>query len=73
MIFKTFVDLLFFTSIIITVIESFKPYFDHISFYSWLREPHFYDDYRERRVRDNQLLIHAAPERYEPASFRHGR
>lgn len=51
------------------IVEYFKPYFDRISFYSWLREPDFCDDYRERWMRDNQLSIHTAPERYELASF----
>ena len=51
------------------IVDYFKPYFDCISFYSWLREPDFCDNYRERWVKDNQLSINTSPERYELASF----
>ena len=29
------------------IVDSFKPYFDKIEFFSWLREPDFCDNYRE--------------------------
>lgn len=51
------------------IVNYFNPYFDRISFYSWLREPDFCDEYRERWLKDNQLSVHAVPERYELASF----
>lgn len=51
------------------IIDYFKPYFERISFYSWLREPDFCDDYRERWQRDIELSVNIAPERYELASF----
>ena len=30
------------------LVERFKPYFEQIEFYSWLREPDFCPDYRAR-------------------------
>ncbi len=51
------------------IIDYFKPYFERISFYSWLREPDFCDDYRERWQRDIELSVNISPERYELASF----
>ena len=47
----------------------FRPYFDKISFYSWLREPDFCDDYRQRWEKDKQWSVLAEPERFELASF----
>ena len=51
------------------LVEYFKPYFDTISYYSWLREPDFCDGYRERWARDNAISVNAKPERFELASF----
>ena len=51
------------------IVSYFKPYFEKISFYSWLREPDFCGNYRERWIRDNQLSIGVAPRRFELASF----
>lgn len=51
------------------ITDYFKPYFEHISFYSWLREPDFCNDYRERWQRDIALSGNIVPERYELASF----
>ena len=51
------------------IMDYFKPYFNKISFYSWLREPDFCNNYRERWIKDNQLSIQAAPKRFELASF----
>lgn len=51
------------------IINYFKPYFRNITYYSWLREPDFCDNYRERWDRDNQLSINVKPMRFELASF----
>jgi len=51
------------------LVEYFKPCFDTISYYSWLREPDFCDDYRGRWARDNAISVGAKPERFELASF----
>ena len=47
----------------------FKPYFECICFYSWIREPDFCDDYRERWQKDLALSVDKMPERFELASF----
>ncbi len=51
------------------IVSLFKPYFDSIEFYSWLREPDFCDDYRGRWERDKALSVNCEPERFELASF----
>ena len=51
------------------LVEYFKPYFESITYYSWLREPDFCDDYRQRWIRDNEISIGQKPERFELASF----
>ena len=51
------------------IVNYFKPYFEHISFYSWLREPDFCDDYQKRWLKDIELSVGIMPERYELASF----
>ena len=51
------------------IVRLFKPYFDRISFYSWIREPDFCPDYRERWERDKMLSVNAVPARFELASF----
>ena len=51
------------------IVDYFKPYFDSICFYSWLREPDFCNDYRARWRKDIELSVNAAPVRYELASF----
>ena len=51
------------------IVEQFKPYFDEIEFYSWLREPDFCPDYRARWERDKALSVGCAPQRFELASF----
>ncbi|MBR3474494.1 MAG: radical SAM protein [Oscillospiraceae bacterium] len=51
------------------IVERFKPFFDRIAFYSWLREPDFCPDYRSRWERDKALSVNAVPERFELASF----
>lgn len=45
------------------LIDYFKPYFNSITYYSWLREPDFCDDYAQRWYRDNQISVNASPER----------
>ena len=51
------------------LVERFKPYFERIEFYSWLREPDFCPDYRARWERDKALSVNTVPERFELASF----
>ena len=51
------------------IVDQFKPYFDHIEFFSWLREPDFCPDYRSRWERDKILSVNAVPPRFELASF----
>lgn len=50
------------------VVELFEPYFKDVTFYSWLREPDFCKNYKERWEKDN-LLSSIKPERFELASF----
>ena len=51
------------------IVDYFRPFFQHIAYYSWLREPDFCDHYRERWRRDQDISVNAAPERFELASF----
>lgn len=51
------------------IVNYFKPYFETIEFYSWLREPDYNTDYRKRRERDISLSINSKPRRFELASF----
>jgi hypothetical protein len=51
------------------IVDFFKPYFETITYYSWVREPDFCQDYENRWIKDNQLSINALPERFELASF----
>ena len=51
------------------IVNRFRPYFDTIAFYSWLREPDFCLDYRARWERDKQLSANCEPKRFELASF----
>lgn len=51
------------------IVEQFKPWFDKITFYSWLREPDFCPDYRAQWERDKALSTGEPPERFELASF----
>ena len=51
------------------IINYFKPYFKNISYYSWVREPDYVDDYKKRWYRDNELSINKKPMRFELASF----
>ncbi len=51
------------------VASYFYPYFERIEFYSWLREPDFCPDYRQRWEKDKALSKNAEPERFELASF----
>ncbi|MCH5263099.1 MAG: radical SAM protein [Lachnospiraceae bacterium] len=53
----------------IWLVNYFKPYFNSITYYSWLREPDYCDDYTQRWSRDNQISVNATPERFELASF----
>ena len=50
------------------VVKLFKPYFKDIEFYSWMREPDFCKDYKNRWIKDNELSSFK-PERFELASF----
>jgi hypothetical protein len=51
------------------IVDYFSPYFDKIAYYSWLREPDYCDNYKERWERDNQISKNTAPQRFELASF----
>ena len=51
------------------ILDCFKPYFEKIEFFSWLREPDFCPDYRERWERDKQLSVNTVPRRFELGSF----
>ncbi len=51
------------------IVDRFQPFFGRIEFYSWLREPDFCPDYRERWERDKRLSVNDAPQRFELASF----
>lgn len=51
------------------IVDYFKPFFNKITYYSWLREPDFCNDYRERWHRDNRISVNSKPERFELASF----
>lgn len=51
------------------VVDYFKPYFSNITFYSWLREPDFCQDYKARWLKDIALSPSKKPERFELASF----
>ena len=51
------------------IVDYFFPYFESIEFYSWLREPDFCDDYKDRWEKDKALCKNAVPERFELASF----
>lgn len=50
------------------IVNLFKPYFKDITFYSWMREPDFCSNYKERWIKDNELSS-IKPERFELASF----
>lgn len=52
----------------IWLINYFKPYFHNITYYSWLREPDYCNDYARRWQKDNQISVHTLPERFELAS-----
>lgn len=51
------------------VVDCFKPYFLNITFYSWLREPDYCKNYRNRWILDNKLSSGKKPKRFELASF----
>ncbi len=51
------------------IVDYFKPFFSKITYYSWLREPDFCNDYRERWIKDNDISVNSKPERFELASF----
>ena len=51
------------------IVDCFKPYFDKIEFFSWLREPDFCQNYRERWEIDKELSVNTVPRRFELGSF----
>ncbi len=51
------------------IMDFFSPYFEKIAFYSWLREPDFCEDYKNRWKRDLEISKNAVPQRFELASF----
>ena len=50
------------------IVSLFRPYFEDVTFYSWLREPDFCSEYRKRWNLDCALSS-KKPERFELASF----
>lgn len=50
------------------LVKLFKPYFKDITFYSWLREPDYCSNYKDRWIKDNELSS-IKPQRFELASF----
>ncbi len=51
------------------IVDYFRPYFENIGYYSWLREPDFCEDYQKRWLKDIALSTGIVPERFELASF----
>lgn len=51
------------------LVQLFQPYFEKIAYYSWLREPDFCQDYKNRWKRDCEISINTQPQRFELASF----
>lgn len=51
------------------IVNYFKPFFNKITYYSWLREPDFCSDYKERWERDIRISVNSKPQRFELASF----
>lgn len=51
------------------LVDYFRPYFENITFYSWVREPDYAPDYRARWERDKALSVGVGPQRFELASF----
>lgn len=51
------------------IVDYFRSYFERIAYYSWLREPDFCNDYKDRWQSDIDLSINTVPQRFELASF----
>lgn len=51
------------------IVNFFKPYFNSVTYYSWLREPDFCENYAERWRKDNEISVNTKPQRFELASF----
>ena len=51
------------------IVNYFKPYFHSITFYSWIREPDYCENYVERWQRDIQISVNTKPQRFELVSF----
>lgn len=51
------------------IVDCFRPYFESVTFYSWLREPDYCNDYAKRWKRDNELSVGIKPQHFELASF----
>ena len=51
------------------IVNYFNPHFHSITFYSWVREPDYCDNYAERWEKDNNISVNAKPRRFELASF----
>ena len=51
------------------IVDRFRPYFEKIEFFSWIREPDYCNDYRSRWERDKQLSVNTIPRRFELGSF----
>lgn len=51
------------------IVNYFKPHFHSITFYSWVREPDYCDNYAERWEKDNEISVNSKPRRFELAIF----
>ena len=52
-----------------TIVDSFQKHFEKITVYSWLREPDYCVNFRERWLADCELSSGNKPQRFELASF----
>lgn len=51
------------------IVDSFQKHFEKITVYSWLREPDYCANFRERWLADCELSSGNKPQRFELASF----
>lgn len=51
------------------IVGRFQDYFEEITVYSWLREPDYCENFRERWLADCELSSGRKPQRFELASF----
>lgn len=51
------------------IVHKFRDFFDKITVYSWLREPDYCENFRDRWLTDIELSTGNKPQRFELASF----